>query len=169
MWSMNPSRLVALGALLACQEPSAVVQSGEPDPDPSGAVAYLVAEPGFGDTVTVRVRARTGIDAGMVGSFSLRIAFDARVTRFLAVLPLEGGLRVHNAQPGVVRVAGAAAEGFATSDLFAARFLSSGDPEHAFTLEVPELVASGSFRDLVPVLHVMRSPLATGDVTVSVP
>jgi len=151
-----------LVALLACQESTQAPVVDVPTPQTDGAVVYLVvspAHPRAGDTVVVTVLNRSGTRVGAVGSFSVRLGYDPAQSRFADAVPLSGGLRVHNpAQPGLVRVAGAAAGGFGSDTLFVGRFVASGaEAASGFRVEVSELTGATAFRDLLPVLRVQRA------------
>ena len=84
-------------------------------------------------TVTANVaRARR---ATAVGSFAGHVRYDPGGLVFVAGSRLPSGMRAFNPQPGHIRVAGAAAEGFQDGRLFALTF-KVNDPRALRTIEL---------------------------------
>jgi hypothetical protein len=128
----------------ACNDRRPVEPAARPQ-----AVAYITLSDSAataGDTVRVSVRLRAGIDVGSVGSFAATLRYDASALTMVDEASLsDAGLRAVNAtEAGLVRAAGAAAEGFGDAPLFAVR-LRVVRPQalRSMRLEFSELNAVG--------------------------
>ena len=113
--------IVGAVATAACNDRRPIEPAARPQ-----AVAYITlsdSAPSAGDTVRVSVRLRAGIDVGSVGSFAATLRYDQSALTMVDESPVgDAALRAVNAtEPGVVRAAGAAAEGFGEAPLFAVR------------------------------------------------
>ena len=154
MWTPNRTpdarRLVASSLIAgvvvaaACNDRRPVEPAARPQ-----AVATITlsdSAPTAGDTVRVSVRLRAGIDVGSVGSFAATLRYDRSALSMVDEASLtDAGLRAINAtEAGVVRAAGAAAEGFGEAPLFAVR-LRVVRPQalRSMRLEFSELNAVG--------------------------
>lgn len=138
--------LIAAAALVAvaCNDRRVVEPAARPQ-----SVAYITlsdSTPNAGDTVRVAVRLRAGVDVGSVGSFAATLRYDQSSLTMVDEASLtDAALRAVNAtESGVVRAAGAAAEGFGDAPLFAVR-LRVVHPHalRSMRLELSELNAVG--------------------------
>src|SRR5207247_2167234 len=84
-------------------------------------------------TVTANVAAVPGLKA--VASFTAHLRYDPGGLAFVAESTLPSGMRALNPQPGHIRAAGAAVEGFADGRLFAVKFRVN-DPRALALLEL---------------------------------
>ena len=163
---MHTRSLLALTAafvFVGCDN-SVTQVTPEPVPEANASVAYVVmspAQPRVGDEVIVSVVARSGASLGRVGSFAAALRYAPQQLRFVAAVSLDGGLRVHNpAEAGLLRMAGASAEGFPAGPLFAARFVVTGaSPAANLTLDVSELSSATAYQNLIPSLRVQRGAI----------
>jgi len=85
-------------------------------------------------TITVTARAAPA-PRKAVGSFAGHLRYDAGGLTFVGESQLPTGMRAFNPQPGHIRVAGAAAEGFRDGRLFAVTF-KVNDPRALATIEL---------------------------------
>ncbi|HUQ81661.1 MAG TPA: hypothetical protein VM076_11005 [Gemmatimonadaceae bacterium] len=113
--------IAGLVAAAACNDRRPVEPAARPQ-----AVAYITlsdSAPSAGDTVRVSVRLRAAIDVGSVGSFAATLRYDGAALTMVDEAPLgDAALRaINGTEAGVVRAAGAAAEGFGEAPLFAVR------------------------------------------------
>ena len=97
--------------------------------------SLVTAPPQTGGAITVTARAAPAPSAKAVGSFAGHLRYDAAGLTFLGESQLSTGMRAFNPQPGHIRVAGAAAEGFRDGRLFAVTFKVK-DPRALAMLEL---------------------------------
>ena len=121
-------RLIAIGFVvvdLSCQDEPRGLTTTPPETDGSSSVVYLKVSdeaPGVGSTITVTANVVRARGAQAVGSFAGHLRYDASGLTFVGESRLPTGMRAFNPQPGHIRVAGAAAEGFRDGRLFAVTF-----------------------------------------------
>jgi len=121
-------KLSAIGLMVAglgCQDEPRGLATRPPEPGATNAVSYLTvsdAHPGAGSTITVTANVVRARSAKAIGSFSGHLRYDPGGLSFVAESRLLTGIRAFNPQPGDIRVAGAAAEGFQDDRLFAVTF-----------------------------------------------
>jgi len=84
-------------------------------------------------TVTANVAAVPGLKA--IASFTAHLRYDPGGLAFVAESALPSGMRALNPQPGHIRAAGAAVEGFADGRLFAVKFRVN-DPRALASMEL---------------------------------
>ena len=115
---------------VACTEPHVSSRDISPSAQLEARLELSDSLPKSGSDIRVLVRIAGTRAAGADGegariaSFTTRLVYDTTGMRFVADLPLDdGGTRVSNAQPGVIRSAGVNATGFATGALTGYRFL----------------------------------------------
>jgi hypothetical protein len=107
--------------LCACSEP--VANTGLPEPQMAAGLVLSKQAPAPGDTVEVFTMA-TSQAATFVGSYTARLTYDPSGMRFLGDMPFEGAaLRATNDEAGLLRFAGAAADGFTDGRLAGWRFV----------------------------------------------
>jgi hypothetical protein len=145
-------RFVVAGALLAaaCTEPRRPEQSRTaPSPQPEARIELSdsLAAPGSEIDVTVRVV------GARVASMTARLAYDSSGVRFLREEALDdGATRVANPQPGLIRFAAIAANGFADGRVYTLRFaVARSSALRTFQLSTDE-AHSTSQSNLVPAL-----------------
>lgn len=115
------------GAILlassGCQSDRADVTAlDQPLPPETAVLVASLADPPVGTEITVTARVTPIHDHNFIGSFSSILRYDTTAVIFEGEVPLEGGLRaVNGSEAGVVRVAGASADGFRDGRLFAVR------------------------------------------------
>ena len=119
---LAPALIVAASLVAACSDRRPV----DPAPQPQ-AFAYVTlsdSAPSAGDTVRVAVRLRADLEIGSVGSFSATLRYDrAALTMASEAAVGDGALRAVNlTEAGVVRAAGASADGFGDAPLFVVQF-----------------------------------------------
>jgi len=136
--------LAAALAALACNDRRPVEPAARPQ-----AVAFITlsdSSPKVGDTVRVAVRLRAGIEAGSVGSFAATLRYDRSALAMVDEAAVgDAALRaINGTEAGVVRAAGAAAEGFGEAPLFIVR-MTVARPQalRSMQLEFSELNAVG--------------------------
>jgi hypothetical protein len=110
-------------ASAACTEPNRGGAASAP-PAPRLEAYLLLSDSTARDSsaidVTVQLR---GTAYNAVGSFTARISFDSTGLRYLGEEGLtDQATRMANPQPGLLRIAGIAPEGFGNGRLFVARF-----------------------------------------------
>jgi hypothetical protein len=131
-------------AALACNDRRPVEPAARPQ-----AVAFITlsdSAPHAGDTVRVAVRLRAGIEIGSIGSFSATLRYDRSALTMIDEVPAsDAALRaINGTEAGVVRAAGAAAEGFADAPLFTVRLrVTRPQALRSMQLEFSELNAVG--------------------------
>jgi len=122
---------------VACTEPQHADRS-KPAPLPALEVRLdlsdSLAAPGSEVVVTAR------IVGALLASATARLSYDTTGVAFLREEPIaDGATRVMNPQPGVVRVAGVAANGFVDGRVYALRFVvRQTSALHSFHLAVDE-------------------------------
>jgi hypothetical protein len=107
-------------------------------PEPAFSPFYLTVSnqaAGAGSTVTVTASVVGARAARAVGSFAGHLRYDPDGLTFAAESKLPTGMRAFNAQPGHIRVAGAATEGFQDGRLFAVTF-KVNDPSALTSIEL---------------------------------
>jgi hypothetical protein len=135
------ARLSAIGFVvwgLGCRDDPGGVPTTPPEIGVTGSVLYLTVSdnaPRVGGTVTVTAYAATARSAKAVGSFAAHLRYDTHGLTFVAESRLPTGLRAFNPQPGHIRVAGAALEGFPDGRLFAVTFRVT-EPRALTTMEL---------------------------------
>ena len=121
-------RLGAIGFLvgsLGCQDDPRGLATTPPETGGTSSVFFLTLSdkaPRVGSTVTVTANVAPARGAKAIGSFSGHLRYDPGGLSFVAESRLLTGIRAFNPQPGDIRVAGAAAEGFQDDRLFAVTF-----------------------------------------------
>ena len=143
-------RFVVVGALLvaACTEPRRPEQSRTaPSPQPEARIELSdsLAAPGAEIDVTVRVV------GARVASMTARLAYDSSGVRFVREEALDdGATRVANPQPGLIRFAAIAPNGFADGRVYTLRFaVARSSALRTFQLSTDE-AHSTSQSNLVP-------------------
>jgi hypothetical protein len=138
--------LATAAALVAgCDDDRKPLPAAPPEVASDALSAYLAVSnptPTAGEKVTVSVRARRGSAVGPIGSFTVRLSYDTARLQYVESARGERGMVLANgAVRGVVRGAGAAAEGFTDDELLTSTFLvlAGGDALASLTLDVPEL------------------------------
>lgn len=123
----------------------------------SAFIAVSNPNPAVGTDVTVWVRALRGSAVGPIGSFTIRLAYDATRLRFKEAGRSEQGMVMANgANAGLIIAAGASAEGFKNDELVSATFAVTGANAVAgLELTVNEL-NSVTFADQTSALRVAR-------------
>jgi len=118
------SRLGLVVIALGCRDDPRRVLTETAAPQ-AGSVLYLTTSdqaPPPGSTITVTANVASIPDIKDIGSFVAHLRYDAAGLTFIAESRLPSGMRVLNPQPGHIRAAGAAVEGFADGRLFAVTF-----------------------------------------------
>ena len=149
----RPRRLlVVVGALLAaaCTEPRRPEQTrAAPSPQAEARIELSdsLAAPGSEIDVTVRVV------GARVGSMTARLAYDSSGVRFVREEALDdGATRVANPQPGLIRFAAIAPNGFADGRVYMLRFaVARPSALRAFQLSTDE-AHSTSQSNLLPAM-----------------
>ena len=144
---MTRLALIAITAALVagCDDDRKPLPAAPADVAPDAVSAYLAVSnstPAAGERVTVAVRARRGSAVGPIGSFTVRLSYDTTRLRYVESARGERGMVLANgAVRGVVKGAGAAAEGFTDDELLASTFLvlAAGNALASLSLDVPEL------------------------------
>ena len=115
-------------------------------------------KPNIGDRVTVTVRALRGATVGKIGSYTLALNYGAGQLRFIEAKRSAYGMVLANgANAGVLKAAGASAEGFADDQLLSAVFeVVSLNAVQTLQLAVSEL-NSVEFQDQRAQMHVERA------------
>ncbi len=150
---------VALWAL-ACRDDPRRSFTDLPPPPETGSVVYLTMSsedprPGSVVTVTAHAAAVSGVKA--IGSFAAHLRYDPAGLVFVAESKLPTGLRALNPQPGYVRAAGAAVEGFRDGRLFAVTF-KVNDPSALASMELTLTEMNGTdFANRLPANPVHRT------------
>ena len=141
-------RLVLLTSVVmvaACDDERASLPAAPAEVAPNAVAAYLAvssATPAAGERVAVSVRARRGSAVGPIGSFTVRISYDTTRLRYVeSARAARGMVMANGALRGVVKGAGASAEGFTDDELLTSTFLvlAGGDALASLALDVPEL------------------------------
>ena len=128
--------LVAVGA--ACRDEPGSLVTAPPRTGGTSPVLSLTASeeaPRVEATITVTAQATPASGAKAVGSFAGDLRYDSSQLSFVGEARLPSGMRALNPQPGHIRVAGAAAEGFEDGRLFAVTFKVK-DPRGLATIEL---------------------------------
>ena len=118
------SRVGLVSIALGCRDDPRRVLTETAAPQ-AGSVLYLTTSdqaPPPGSTVTVTANVAPTPDIKAIGSFAAHLRYDTAGLTFIAESRLPSGMRVLNPQPGHIRAAGAAVEGFADGRLFAVTF-----------------------------------------------
>jgi hypothetical protein len=107
----------------------------------SAYMAVSDATPPPGSRFTVAVRTKRGAAVGPVGSFTLRLTFDASKMRFVDAARSDLGMVMSNgATPGLLVAAGASATGFTNDELLFATFDAiAPDAVSSLAIDVTEL------------------------------
>ena len=153
--------LLAVG-LAACTEPSSMNGAATPPPVTHDIVSRLVVTDSTEQSVVIVLSLETTGDASRIGSFTARVTYDTAGLSFLEEVPtLDGALRALNPTSGLVRIAGASAQGMQATRLAALRFrVRTPQALGSARLELDELHGGGQTRaDLHALLR--RSPAAT--------
>jgi hypothetical protein len=156
---------VAAVAAIACDDERAETPTAPVGVGPNEISAYIAASnasPSTGDRVTISIRARRGSAVGPIGSFTLRLDYDATRLRFVeSARSARGMVLANGAVAGIVRGAGASSDGFTDDELLTSTFdVLGADALASLRLDVTELnsvkfedqrasmrVAPGLFRD----------------------
>ena len=123
LWRRKRASVLAAAALLsvACSESNRSTVTQNPVPAVEAALVISDSAPPVGGALIVSVQAIA--NQGTVGSYTARINYDPAALRFDGEIGInDNGLRASNSLPGVVRIAGAAATGFADGRLASYRF-----------------------------------------------
>ena len=154
MSPLSPARMrhtyrIALATLpllaaIGCSEDRPSALPSEPEVGANALATYIAvsdATPPPGSRFTVAVRTKRGSLVGPVGSFTLRLTFDASRMRFVEAARSDAGMVMANgATPGVLMAAGASATGFANDELLLATFDAlAPDAVASLSMTVPEL------------------------------
>jgi len=118
------SRLGLAVIALGCRDDPRRVFTETAAPE-AGSVLFLTTSdqaPPPGSTVTVTANVAPIPDIKAIGSFAAHLRYDTAGLTFIAESRLPSGMRALNPQPGHIRAAGAAVEGFADGRLFAVTF-----------------------------------------------
>jgi hypothetical protein len=147
---MPNARPVAFAAIIAsvvataCNDRRPVEPAARPQ-----AVAFITlsdSAPRAGDTVRVAVRLRAEIEIGSIGSFAATLRYDRSALAMVDEGTMQdAALRaINGTEAGVIRAAGAAAEGFADAPLFVVRLrVTRPQALRSMQLEFSELNAVG--------------------------
>lgn len=138
--------IVALAAAFAvgCDDERMPLPAA-PSVAPNEISAYLAVSnqaPTAGERLTVAIRARRGSAVRPIGSFTVRLTYDTTRLQFIESARSAHGMVMANAAVrGVVRAAGASAEGFVDDELLTSTFLvvSGSDALASLALDVAEL------------------------------
>ena len=153
--------VVLLAATAGCDDDQPTTLPTAPMSVASDAVSAFVAvsnpNPAVGSDVTIWVRALRGTAVGPIGSFTIRLAYDATRLQFKEAGRSEQGMVMANgANAGLVIGAGASAEGFRNDELLSATFtVTAANALAALQLTVNELNSVG-FADQTSALRVER-------------
>ncbi|MEK7403378.1 MAG: hypothetical protein AABZ80_13565 [Gemmatimonadota bacterium] len=155
---------LAVAAPLACSDDdriSDVMPSAPAVLGPDAMSAFITVsdpKPGVGDRVTVTVRAIRGASVGRIGSFTLSLAYGAKQLRFIeAGRSAYGMVLANGAERGMVKAAGASAEGFADDQLITAVFeVAAPNAMETLQLTVSEM-NSVAFHDQRAQMRVERA------------
>ena len=131
------SRIGLVVITLSCRDDPRRVITETPAPE-AGSVLYLTTSdqaPPPGSTITVTANVAPLPDIKAIGSFVAQLRYDTAGLTFIAESRLPSGMRVLNPQPGHIRAAGAAVEGFADGRLFAVTFRVT-DPRALASMEL---------------------------------
>jgi hypothetical protein len=140
--------LVLLASVIfvaACDDQRAGLPVAPAEVAPNAVAAYLAVSnetPSAGERVTVSVRARRGSAVGPIGSFTIRLSYDTTRLRYMESARAERGMVMANGTArGVVKGAGASAEGFSDDELLTSTFLvlTGNDALASLALDVQEL------------------------------
>ncbi len=116
--------LVVLCAVAACTEPNRNAMAGAeltPVLEARLDLSDSSARPESEVSVTLQLR---GTQSTQVGSFTARVAYDSTGLKFAGETTLsDAATRVANPQPGLLRVAGIAPQGFKDGKLYVVRFV----------------------------------------------
>jgi hypothetical protein len=161
--------LLAFAAVLAagCDDERALVPVA-PNVSPNEISAYLAVSspsPTVGERVTVSIRARRGSAIRPIGSFTVHLTYDTTRLQFVEAARSSSGMVMANGTVrGIVKAAGASAEGFTDDELVTTSFLvlAGGNALSSLALTVPEL-NSLAFEDQREQMRVERR-LYRGDV-----
>ncbi|MEO7454624.1 MAG: hypothetical protein ABIY52_00085 [Gemmatimonadaceae bacterium] len=112
----------AAALALACTERAT---TNSPVTPPPSRARLALSDSSAAVGASVDVFAQSGLEApAVVGSFTARISYDTSSLRLDRELPIDDGfMRVSNAGPGLIRIAGAATNGFTAGQLAAYRFI----------------------------------------------
>jgi hypothetical protein len=112
---------------------------------------------GVGDEITVVVRAKRGTNVGEIGSFQLRLSYDASRLELIETKRSDFGMVMANtAEAGFIVAAGASGQGFDDDRLLTATFRVTGArPTRGLALDVAEL-NSIAFQDQRSVMRVEK-------------
>jgi len=136
--SVRLSAIALMAVGIACQDEPRSLVTAPPQTGGANPVLSLTASDQatrVDATITVTARAAPAPSAKAVGSFAGHLRYDAAGLTFLGESQLSTGMRAFNPQPGHIRVAGAAAEGFRDGRLFAVTFKVK-DPRALAMLEL---------------------------------
>lgn len=152
--------LLALAvALTGCDDDRAPLPAAPAAVAPNAISAYVAvsnAAPKAGEQVLVSVRALRGSAVGPIGSFTLRLMYDTTQLQFVeSARSARGMVLANGAVRGVVKGAGASAEGFLDDELIAATFLVRTGGALSLALDVSEL-NSVTFEDQRAAMRVER-------------
>ena len=131
------SRLGLAVIALGCRDDPRRVFTETAAPE-AGSVLFLTTSdqaPPPGSTITVTANVAPIPEIKAIGSFAAHLRYDTAGLTFIAESRLPSGRRVLNPQPGHIRAAGAAVEGFADGRLFAVTFRVS-DPRALTSMEL---------------------------------
>jgi hypothetical protein len=103
---------------------------------PAVEAVLVVSDPSAPVGGALVVSVQTNSNEGIVGSYTARIKYDSSALRFDGEIPIsDKGMRAANPTAGLVRFAGAAAEGFPDGRLASYRFVAL-QPNGAKTLSL---------------------------------
>jgi len=124
LWRRTSASVLVTAAVfsVACSESYRSTVAQNPVPAVEAALVVSDSAPAVGAALLVSVRAIA--TQGAVASYTAKINYDPATLQFDGEVAMsDNALRASNASPGVVRIAGAAATGFATGQLASYRFV----------------------------------------------
>jgi hypothetical protein len=152
------SLTVSVVAIASCTEPNRKpVASATASPVLEARLDLSDSTPRAQSEIDVRVQLR-GEQSGKVASFTARLPYDTTALRFVGEATIsDGATRIANPQPGLLRIAGIAPQGFKDGLLYVVRF-SVVRPEALSSLRllVDEMHSTGR-ADVSPALS-SRAP-----------
>lgn len=112
----------AFAFAVACAEPSSLDHAAR-SAVPREIVPRLVVSDSSHSTAVLTLALDIGGAVGRIGSFTARVLYDSTALEFIEEVPVgDGALRAMNPAPGLVRIAGASAQGMDAAKLAQVRF-----------------------------------------------
>ena len=142
---------VVCALAIACTDRPRVTAPAAAPPAASG-MSLSVDDMVAGRSTAIRGVFRRQGGMRSVGSFTFRISYDTTKLSFDRDASTGAGMRLMNARDGVLSIAGASTEGFASDTLFVARFRVQGlGAGPSISLDIGEM-HSVAFDNLIPAL-----------------